>query len=313
MPNVMMVPLDGSPAAERAVGVAARIANASGADLHLVHVHTPATLDPIAIPGMPVITAELQALAEEHERTYLTQIATRIVNPNFTPVIARLEGPVVPTLIAHAHMSRTDLIVLTTHGRGGFAQFWLGSVADALVRNTATPLLLLRPDTAVAQIEREPFRRILVLLDGSTLAEQVLPHVRALARLEGAEVILLRIVDTLLAPNAMPYAEMYRLDQATVKQATRVAHAYLHEHGAALRAAGLTVHTQVYQDDEPWRAILAAANNNAVDMIAMATRGQGGLAKLFFGSTADKVLRGCRLPVLLVHPSTPPPPLDTAA
>lgn len=302
MPRTILVPLDGSPAAERAVGIAARMARSGGATLNLVHVHTPATLDPISIAGMPVIDAELRSLAADHERAYLSRVAADVAGPDLTPVIARIEGPVAPTLVAHARAIHADLIVLTTHGRGGFAQLWLGSVADALVRNSVAPLLLLRPKTPVAAFESEPFHRIMVLLDGSPLAESVLPHAQALAAGEGAELILLRVVDTLLAPNAMPYADIYRLDQTAIIKARAAAHDYLDAHAEPLRAAGLTVHTQVTQDDEPWRAILTAAEANAVDLVAIATRGQGGMAKLFLGSTADKILRGCTLPILLIHP-----------
>jgi nucleotide-binding universal stress UspA family protein len=306
MPRSILVPLDGSPEAERAVGLAARLARAGGATLNLVHVHTPATLDPISIAGMPVIDAELRSLAADHERTYLSRVAADVAGPDLTPVIARLEGPVVPTLVAHARAVQADLIVLTTHGRGGFAQLWLGSVADALVRNSVAPLLLLRPKTPIAAFESEPFRRIMVLLDGSALAESVLPHAQKLAIREGAELILLRAVDTLLAPNAMPYADIYRLDQATILRARTAAHTYLSAHAEQLRASGLTVHTQVCQGDEPWQAILTAAEANAVDLIAMATRGQGGIARMLLGSTADKILRSCTLPVLLIHPPEPP-------
>lgn len=302
MPRVILVPLDGSPEAERAVGLAARLARASGATLNLVHVHTPATLDPISIAGLPVIDAEMRSLAADHERAYLSRVAADVAGPDLTPVIARLEGPVVPTLIAHARAIHADLIVFTTHGRGGFAQFWLGSVADTLVRNAVGPLLLLRPKTPVAAFESEPFRRIMVLLDGSAYAESVLPHAQDLAATEGAELILLRVVDTLLAPNAMPYADIYRLDKAAIVKARAAAHEYLDAHAERLRAAGLTVTDQVTQDDEPWRAILTAAEANNVDLIAMATRGQGGLKKIILGSTADKVLRGCTLPVLLIRP-----------
>ncbi len=305
MPRVILVPLDGSPAAERAIGLAARIARASEATLNLVHVHTPATLDPISIAGMPVIDAEMRSLAADHERAYLSLVAAQVAGPDLAPVIARLEGPVIPTLVAHARAIHADLIILTTHGRGGFAQFWLGSVADALVRNAVAPLLLLRPKTPVAAFESEPFRRIMVLLDGSPRAESVLPHVQDLAAREDAEVILLQVVDTLPAPNAMPYADIYRLDQTTIGKARAAAHEYLEARAEPLRMAGLTVHTQVNQNDEPWRAILSAAEANTVDLIAMATRGLGGMTKVFLGSTADKILRGSTLPVLLIRPPEP--------
>ena len=87
-----------------------------------------------------------------------------------------LEGEVVPSFLAHTAETKPDLVVMTTHGRGPLGRFWLGSVADELARVLPVPLLLVRPQAeAEPDLETEPpLRQILIPLDGSKLAEQIL-------------------------------------------------------------------------------------------------------------------------------------------
>lgn len=299
--HTLLVPLDGSPACEQAVPEAARLAKAASAALHLAHVHSPYSSDPIAIEGMPVIDAELHSLASEHERVYLERIAATVADERLRPQIDRLEGPVVPTLTAHAHLIGADLIVLTSHGRSGFTHFWLGSVAEHLIRTALIPMLLLRPhpDRHAAA----PIRRILVPLDGSTLAEQILPVARKLALLNGAELHLLRVVDALIVPQGMPYAELYRLDDESLAQQHAEAAAYLERVAAQLRSWGGAVSAEVISAETPALAILDIARSGGADLIAIATHGRGGLARMVMGSVADKLLRGCSLPMLILRPA----------
>lgn len=299
--HTILVPLDGSPACEQAVPEAARLAKAANAALHLAHVHSPFSADLISIAGMPVIDAELHSLAAEHERVYLERIAATVADDQLRPQIDRLEGPVVPTLTAHAHTIGASLIVLTSHGRSGFTHFWLGSVAEHLIRTAAIPLLLLRPHPD--QQAPTPIRRILVPLDGSTLAEQILPYARKLAALFDAELLLLRVVDALIVPQGMPYAELYRLDDDTLAQQHTDATAYLERVAAQLRTWGSRVSAQVISAETPALAILDIARSGGADLIAVATHGRGGLARMVMGSVADKLLRGCSLPMLILRPA----------
>jgi nucleotide-binding universal stress UspA family protein len=85
----ILVPLDGSPLSEQALPVAARLARAANATLHLVHVHTPATLNPIVIEGLPVIDDDLRSLAAEHEAAYLARLAAQLTNDGLEPQVAR--------------------------------------------------------------------------------------------------------------------------------------------------------------------------------------------------------------------------------
>ncbi|MEI7769904.1 MAG: universal stress protein, partial [Chloroflexales bacterium] len=181
--HTILAPLDGSPASEQALATAARLAQHSQSTLHLAHVHSPYTTTPIMIEGLPVIDDELHSRAADHELAYLRQAAASVVTAA-DPIIARLDGPVAFTLSSYCHEIGADLLVLTTHGRSGFTQLWLGSVAEALLHSLSVPMLLLHP--APAPVPPTPFRHILVPLDGSALAEQILPHAMALAGHDGA-------------------------------------------------------------------------------------------------------------------------------
>jgi nucleotide-binding universal stress UspA family protein len=211
-------------------------------------------------------------------------------------------------LCGQAEALGVDLVVLTTHGRGPLGRFWLGSVADALVRRLPVPALLVRPQEGAPAAEA--VRHILVPLDGSPLAEQILEPAAALAELTGAAVTLLRVVGPVPPPGAevpdgLIEEAVQQLLEKTAELQERVnagASQGLETAAARLRERGLVVQTRVAVADAPAPAILDAAREVGADLIALATHGRRGLKRLLLGSVADKVVRGGTLPVLLLRP-----------
>lgn len=131
----ILVPLDGSREGEQALPVANMIAAQQGAAVHLVHVHTPN--DIISIEGMPVLDEQMHSLGREHEHVYLDRIAQPLrAEASLDVTTAVLDHPVAPVLLRYANENDIELLVLTSHGHGGFVPAWLGSVADTLVRNS---------------------------------------------------------------------------------------------------------------------------------------------------------------------------------
>ena len=145
------------------------------------------------------------------------------------------------------------------------------------------------------------FRKILVCLDGSSLAEQVLPYATEVAERFGSRIVLLQVVHlpASFAAAAAQGAEKI-LEEETVRLASE-ATAYLEGVAAALRAKGLEVET-VTQEGPPTETIVAYARENAVDLIAVGTHGRKSLGRLVFGSVADHVLKHSSVPVLTVKP-----------
>jgi nucleotide-binding universal stress UspA family protein len=200
---------------------------------------------------------------------------------------------------------------MTTQGRGPVARFWLGSVADALVRQSTIPILFVRPAESEADLAQEPaFRRVLIPLDGSQLAEQILEPATALAAATKAEVTLLRVVQQLSPASYDPESSrisgirpalLKQLQDVDRQERTR-AEEYLDQLAERLRSRSLIVHTRVVSHLRPATAILDDASTNGVDLIALATHGRGGLKRLLVGSVADKVLRGATTAVLMYRP-----------
>ena len=143
------------------------------------------------------------------------------------------------------------------------------------------------------------YNKILVPLDGSELAEQVLPYVIELARCTGGEIILLR------TPAVPVYDYLVTEPQwgnEIRQEAEREAVEYLDNLSKDLTAKGLNIKTQVGTDGAVPSTILDMASELNVDLIAMSTHGRSGLARLVMGSVADQVVRHAALPVLLVRP-----------
>ncbi|MFQ3662640.1 MAG: universal stress protein [Chloroflexaceae bacterium] len=296
--RTILAPLDGSKVAEQALPTAARIARATGAALHLVHVHAEDARDPIFVNGLPVIDEHLHSLAAEHERVYLERAAATVASDDLEPMPVCLSGPVVRTLMRYARDVNADLIVLTTHGRSGFDRLWLGSVAESLARHTHVPLLLLRPSSSSGSPKR--FRHILVPLDGSPLAEEVLAPAAALAAIDNGALTLQRIVDTLPQPTSLPLPERYRPDEATLAREEAAAATYLQD--VAARQAPAGTRTIVSHAEHPARAIIETAHQLEVDLVALTTHGRSAVRSVAISSVADKVLRGIDLPLLVLRP-----------
>ncbi len=144
------------------------------------------------------------------------------------------------------------------------------------------------------------YKKILVPLDGSDLAESALAHVSPLAKCMGAEVVLLRVVSVPVG-SYMLVTEP-RLIEDAAKRAEDDAFEYLKGVAAKLRADGLKVSFEVGTGviDE---TIQEFATGVHADLIAMSTHGRGGLARLVIGSVADQLVRHSKVPILLVRPS----------
>jgi nucleotide-binding universal stress UspA family protein len=142
------------------------------------------------------------------------------------------------------------------------------------------------------------YEKILVPLDGSRRAETILRHVEELAYRFESSVILLRVVD-LVAPIGAADNAYTGLRQKELEQATQAARAYLTPLQGMLREKGIDAHLAVAYG-RPVDAILKTAAGDSVDLIAIASHGQSGLARVFYGSVAAGLLQRANRPLLLI-------------
>src|SRR3954470_4384973 len=133
----ILVPLDRSALAEQALGRAAAIARASHATIDVVLVH-----QPLPAAGWSDLPANADMWGDEH--TYLETVARELSSGAGIPAThAMLRGNPVEMICMHAKDVRTDLIVMTSHGRTGLSRAWMGSVADGVLRHSSLPVLML--------------------------------------------------------------------------------------------------------------------------------------------------------------------------
>jgi nucleotide-binding universal stress UspA family protein len=141
------------------------------------------------------------------------------------------------------------------------------------------------------------YKRVLIPVDGSEVAESILPFILQIAGPLDLDVILLR-VNRPIPPMAIEGTRYFDVDDVAARRED--AEAYLGRLGAEMRNSGVRAHTRVRRG-EPVEEILAAAREEAVDLIAMTTHGRTGPARLLWGSVAEGVLRHAPVPVFLLR------------
>lgn len=284
--DLLLIPLDGSEAAEAAVAVAELIPSSR---VRLLTVES----------DLSDLTAI--CVTEPNCQTYLERVAEPL----------RRQGREVETIVTFGDPAReivasaatADLVVMGSHGRGAVGRLVLGSIADQVARHAPVPTLIVRggrqPATAI------PLTRIILPLDGSALAEQALPMAIALADTMGLPVHLVRVVDFdpmrgmveagVVAANA--YATAHAADIS-------LAETYLAEQVQRLRNKDV-VTTSELRTGSPASELLDAIHEG--DLVALTTHERGGIQRWFLGSVAEELVRRAAGPVLLVRATAQEP------
>lgn len=292
----LLVPLDGSPLAERALSVALGLARRAGARLEIVVVNEPR---PVVHEGADTVTVrpEIDTRLADALRHYADEVRQRVSRGGAPPVEARvLEGPAATTLAAYAQATGPDLMVVSSHGQTGGRPMWLGSVTDALARIAPASVLVV-PTHEQAAPQQESLTRALLALDGTRASETVIHTAGSILGYRGTEYILMHAIQPLHPlVHAVAGDEEYQRD---LTEQRRTIERYLSAVAAGLQVRGSEVRHDVRVDQHRAQAVLASAAEHDVDLIALATHVRGKLGRLLLGSVADKVLRASPVPVLL--------------
>src|SRR3954465_10237913 len=197
MYKVIMVPTDGTGFDREAIRVALRLAERTDAKVRLVRVLANGSIFALAAAAEGTAAAA-QVVRSERDRA-LAELYALAAECRFTSSAAISvdlhSGPVADVLGDYARRHDVDLIVISTHGRSGISRLSLGSVAHSLIPHTSIPLLVVKPPSSYLNPQvSEAFRHVVVPLDGSELAERILPRIMALARLHDARITLLHVL-----------------------------------------------------------------------------------------------------------------------
>jgi nucleotide-binding universal stress UspA family protein len=240
-------------------------------------------------------------------------VADRLMADTGRAVTAEVaEGfDVAGVLVDRATERGTDLVVMATRAPGALGRALRGSVADRVMRESPRPVVLVPPGTHDMSGKHVQLSRVLVPLDGSSLALAAIDHLLELRRANGLEYVLLEVVtsgfvDVPAAPGLSGWAAETPTLQAytglpDIAQARANAEQRLDVVADRLRAQGVKkVRVRVVEADDPAAAINRAVREELVDFVAMSTRGSSGLKRFVLGSVAERVVRESEVPVLLV-------------
>lgn len=272
----LLVPVDGSDAAQAAIELALRLA--PNGDLIFAH----------AIDRVRVIaecttmyggdaTPALDAL-EADERDVLRAAMARAQAAHGHAATESLDGDAGIAIVALARTRAVDAIVMGTHGRSGFARALLGSTAESTVRRADVPVFVTRGARSAANGDAA-FRSVIAAVDGSASARLAARYAAEIATASAAHLHLVHVADGTLAPAGITDVLARAVDEAA---------------GAGIRADSIVVH------GTPAEAVLIAAETLHADLIAIGTHGRRGLTRLALGSVAERIVRTSRAPVMTV-------------
>jgi nucleotide-binding universal stress UspA family protein len=309
----ILVPLDGSERAERALVVAGRLARASHGSVILLRVVNDIADTSALLATAPLPSTDYLDRDEREARQYLDEAA---MSDALRGVVVEKRvgfGITAEVILDSAAAWRVDAVVLCSHGRTGLSRWALGSVAQQVVRRSTVPTVLLRERGGLPIEEKEagaPAFRMLVPLDGSELAEAALEPAIAFGALISApdkfEARLVRVIPFIRTPDYDALREQAALEANTYLE--HVAHQISTYPGGELAQVSTGI---VYDLDtaaalarlaEGGAGVVGTAGVDGCDMIAMATHGRTGLALLAMGSITDRTLTATVLPALIVRP-----------
>ena len=285
--RTVLVPLDGSAAAEAVLPYVELLVSRTGARVHL----------------LTVIREEKEASAEGEASAYLEGKAGDLRSRSLSCATEVVAGDEAQTILAQAEAKAADLIAMSTHGRSGLMRWVLGSVATKVLHGASHPILLVR----ATEGERPPaaIDRILVPMDGSQLSLSVLPYVEEMASALGASLVLY---------NAVPPLDVYPAAAVSEARVGGVIDDLLAQAQSFLGQVAKEVEQRTEIKTQsvvtvgfPVDEISRVAREVNAGLIAMATHGRSGVGRWVMGSVADGTVRRSSLPCLLVRPEQPSP------
>ena len=288
----ILVPLDGSELAERAVVPALALAEAMSAKVIFLRVAIPLPLN-----LDPDLYQRIIETNTNKAKQYLQLARNRFLTSSVDIALETVVGPAARSIISYVEENEVDLIVMSSHGRSGVSRWRYGSVAERVLRRAPCATAIIR-----AQVEVAPFahKRILVPLDGSPLAEQALEPASAVAKAVAAELTLLRVtspVHTTVSPVITMKKSLYEVEERERMEAT----AYLQDVQTTLAHCHIPIKVVVETGDDAAKTIIDLADRLQTDLIIMSRHGRSGLSYWVFGSVTEKVLRGAHCATLVAR------------
>lgn len=294
----VVVPVDGSEFAEHALPWAIQIADRAKARIRLVHIHPQlgrAYHDPAGMSS-----AQVDQLLRKPKELYLTALTRRLSKAGVHRVKSLLlDGSNVATTLADL-VAESDLVVMASRRRGPLGQFTVASVADRLIRESTTPLLMVRGCKCQVDLTAKPvLRHALIPLNGDPDSEAILPSTASLSRVMDGEQTLVNVVPN-FGPLSTAAESIQITDGACVTKPAPLM--YLQDVANRWKAAIPRTNVNLVWSDKPvGRQIVKLAEESEADYISLAVRPRKPLWRILRPGVGDYILRHSPVPVLLVN------------
>ncbi|MFN0071062.1 MAG: universal stress protein [Chloroflexota bacterium] len=299
MSQTIVVPLDGSDLAERAIPWATVLARTLGHSVTLVQI-IPWPLKRSAGIMDVYISQELAERIRNDTCVaagdYLKRICAQLASEGIEAHSEVVVGPVVETILDIADEHGASTIVMASHGHGGLTRLMTGSMTQQVLHQSLVPVLVVR--SGVAAPSKPALRSLLVPVDGSLLSESAIELATSLAG-AGTSIILARVIEPFEVPVTSGVEAGAIMDWKSTEEASRDAQQYLDRLAGALNRSGVQT-TAVLRMGRIGNELRTLADEHHVDLIVMPTHGRTGLDRVMLGSVADDLARHAQQPVLIV-------------
>jgi nucleotide-binding universal stress UspA family protein len=302
----ILVPLDGSAFAEQAIDTARAIALHNGASLEFVAVLEP-TMPPSRVSGAPPLDPRLDNELRANRADYLAKLEQAERQHGMRDAVGVLrDGRPADEIADQASAGGADLIVMTTHGRGGFERLWLGSVADGVIRAATVPVLLVRPASGGEPGGGVALNRIVVGLAGTEQDDAVVNAALTISDPVRASYTLVHVtppspivatVDPAVAP---PQGEIAGAVLDANSGLVSDAEGYLDRMARTFRERTASVETRAIRSGGAGRSLVDVAEEVRANLIVVGTSARAGIKRVLMGSVSDKVVRTATCSVLVV-------------
>lgn len=294
----ILVPLDGSDSAEKVLPYARSLSSALKLPVELLAVIDLSEMAAHVSAGKARYLDSMIEAGVRSSKEYLQRIARTFTGANVKCSIEK--GRPHEVIAERAAADKNALVSMATHGRSGLNRWLLGSVTEKVLRTTSSPLLLVRAAEEAKTEGQEVLNSVIVPLDGSELAESVLPTVAQLARELKLEVILFRAYS--IPYNAYANEGYYAVnfeEIATILKDETVD--YLEKKTAEMKRLGVPEVSYVAKEGLAADEIISLGRGTSNNLIAMSTHGRSGVKRWALGSVTEIVVRHSGDPVLVLH------------
>ncbi len=295
----ILVPLDGSKISEQVLPYVSAFASVLGSEVELIRCIEPIS-EEMADPAHGIFLDRVVESFLARAKEYLGSVGEPLRRAGLNVSAIAQEGDPATKILEQAEKEPTTLIAMSTHGRSGMTRWVLGSVTSKVLQATDNPMLVIHPHETGATTGKMKLSSMVVPLDGSKVAEQILPHAVAVAKALAQKVVLVRVTP---AP-----ADYYRYMEYPVgryqdfsKEVDESAQKYLQDTAATLKGQGIAQVEHRMMHGQPAAAVVDVVKEVPEALVAMTTHGRSGVGRWVLGSVADRVVRHTGAPVLLIR------------